>query len=83
MTEKNENEVIINRKLPIHMKVNLDFKELVEEIQDERVKEGMEKTKNKISLDKITKAISNLINANPKIKKMLVEVEINKKNGKI
>lgn len=63
-------------KRGISMKVHEDFRVLIEELQTERIKKEIDKISNKISYCKITKAMTNLIKANSKLKNMLVEVEI-------
>ena len=61
---------------PIPRKVHPDFWELIEEIQNEKVVQGIDKITNKTQKYMITKQISNLINANKKIKQMLIDVRI-------
>lgn len=60
-----------------HMYVSQDFKKLCFKIQNDRVIEGTDTIKNKLSLPKVTKTITNMINANPKLLKTLVEVKQN------
>lgn len=62
---------------PMQRKVHPDFWELVIRLQDARVKTGKETSQSKVGLWKLTKTISNLINANDKIFQKLVEVPIN------
>lgn len=61
------------------VKTSVDFRSLLDDIVAERQTEGTDEKNKLISFEKITKAISNMIIANPKIKKALVEVKINGK----
>ncbi len=61
---------------PVTRRVHPVFWEMIEEIQTEKIVQGITKATDKTPKHIITKQIANLIMANPKIKKMLVEVKI-------
>lgn len=61
------------------VKASIDFRSLLDDIVAERQVEGIDEKNKLISFEKITKAIFNMIDANPKIKKALIEVKINGK----
>jgi hypothetical protein len=61
----------------VMMKVHPDFKALVKDVQRLRVLGGKEDFEKPMSLDKLTKTITNMISSNPTLIKMLLEVEIN------
>lgn len=62
---------------PIPRRVHPDFWDLIQEIQNEKVVQGIDKVSNKTQRYMITKQIANLINANKKIKQMLIDVRVN------
>ena len=64
---------------PILIRVYPKFHELCFDIQNERIVKGKESAKDRMSITRITKLITNMVNNNPKIKDSLVEAE----NGKI
>lgn len=63
----------------IIVKASIDFKSLLDDIVAERQVEGIDEKNKLISFEKITKAITNMIIVNPKMKKALIEVKINGK----
>jgi len=65
---------------PVPMKVHPSFKELLFKIQTMRIKKGMEDSKTKISLWRLTKTISNMIESNKEILNSLIEVKIDVRN---
>ena len=56
--------------------VHEDFHKFLEKLQNERIKSGKETVVTRISLWRLTKTISNLLNSNPELIKRLVEVDI-------
>lgn len=64
----------------IPMWVHQEFKKLLKKVQNERVKRGKETVDGRVSLWRLTKTVSNLVNANKEVFNSLVEVEINGKN---
>lgn len=76
MEEVNKiNKVKIN---PVPMKVHPDFRdETVEEIVQVRIENKLETNRKPATYFQITKAIHNFFKANPKIRKLIEEVEIN------
>lgn len=63
---------------PRLVRIDPNFHELCFKIQNERIIKGVDTSKDKMAITKITKIIANMINSNPKIYDALVEVE----NGK-
>lgn len=63
----------------VDIKCSEDFRELLHELVFERQNSGTDKKNKPISFEKLTKAIANMIMANPKMKKAITEVEINGK----
>jgi len=62
--------------IAVHMYVHPKFKELIFKIQNNRINEGKETIRTKVSLPKLTKILSNLIYSNKKVYDGLVEKEI-------
>ena len=53
-----------------------DFCKLLIEIQNKRIKNGMEKVQDKIALWRLTKTITNMLKANPELINQLSKVKI-------
>lgn len=62
---------------PVPVKVHLKFKELLENIQNDRIRIGKETSQKKIPLWKLTKTIYNMIETNKGLYESLVRVDIN------
>ena len=61
---------------PVPSKIHPEFHNLLISLQTDRISEGKETSQTKISLWKLTKTISNMVNSNPDVYKRLVEVDI-------
>lgn len=68
------------KKNDVPMRVDPNFKNFLSYIQNQRIVIGLDNVQEITSMAKLTRAIVNFFNANPKIKDMLLEVEL--KNGK-
>ena len=64
---------------PVNIKSHLDWRDLLNEIVFERQKSGIDDKNKGVSFQKLTKAMANMINANPKIRNMIIEVKIDVK----
>jgi hypothetical protein len=66
-----------NKVNPLLFKIHPDFRLLLIDIQDRRVKNGKETVKEKVPLWKLTKTLTNMIESNKDMFNILTEVEIN------
>jgi len=66
-----------NKVNPLLFKIHPDFRLLLIDIQDTRVKNGKETVKEKVALWKLTKTLTNMIESNKDMFNILTEVEIN------
>lgn len=65
----------------IPMWVHPDFKKLLKKVQNERVRNGKETIDGRVALWRLTKTVSNLVNANGEVFNSLVEVDIDGKSA--